>query len=109
MAFCHQTWHDGTLEQNLSKALKIFADVIKGFSVSFKVEIGDSYLLSNFAEIWHIGQIMAWALILNMNLKVPKEIRFEREKDHFFRKPVNFGQKLPIKSTAMATSLVIVD
>ena len=45
----HQVWHDGTLPQNLPKALKILMtsslsrvyDVIKPFSLSFKVEILD--------------------------------------------------------------------
>ena len=45
--FMNQTWHDGTLGQNLSKAVKILLtssiggkyDVIKPFLVSFQVKI----------------------------------------------------------------------
>ena len=63
----NQTWHDGTLGQNLSKAIEILLtsslggkyDVIKPFLVSFQVKIRVPLFLvqcSNGAEIWHRGQ-----------------------------------------------------
>ena len=52
----NQTWHDGTLGQNLSKAIKILLtsspggkyDVIKLFSVLFQVKIRD---LLSFVQV----------------------------------------------------------
>ena len=60
----HQTWHDGSLGQNLSKAIKILLtsslrgkyDVIKQFRYRSKSKFELPYLLSNLTEIWHRGQ-----------------------------------------------------
>ena len=60
----NQTWHGGTLGQNLSKAINILLtssaggkyDVIKPFLYHSKSKFEFPYLLSNGAEIWHRGQ-----------------------------------------------------
>ena len=60
----NQTWHDGTLGQNLSKAIKILLtsspggkyDVIKPFFYCSRSKFEFPYLLSNVAEIWHRSQ-----------------------------------------------------
>ena len=54
----HQTWHDGTLAQNLSKAIKSFMTsllfrvhhVIKQFLLSFEVEIRDPLSFVQFGS-----------------------------------------------------------
>ena len=70
----HQTWHDGTLEQNLSKLVIILMkssllgkyDVIKQFLISFHVKIRASLI---FCPIWlKFGtEVYFETLILNLN------------------------------------------
>ena len=51
----NQTWHDGTLGQNLSKAVKrLLMSSLGGKYSRSKFEF--PYLLSNGAEIWYRGQ-----------------------------------------------------
>ena len=58
----HQTWHDGTLAQNLPKAIKILLisslwgkhGVIKEFSVSFQVKIWAQLSFVQFG--WNLAQ-----------------------------------------------------
>ena len=60
----NQTWHAGTLGQNLSKAIKSLLtsalggkyDVIKPFLYCSRSKFEFPYLLSSGAEIWYRGQ-----------------------------------------------------
>ena len=69
------TKYDGTLGQQLAKALKILMtsslshvyDVIKQFSVSFEVEIRAPLYLFNLAEILHMDYF--WGPDLEFELK----------------------------------------
>ena len=82
---CRQTWHDGTLEQKLSKALKILLtsslrrtyDVIKQFSV---IQAPLSFI--------QFGQNLAQGSKFlsadsEYELKIPTLLRFEEEKAIF--------------------------
>ena len=72
----HQAWHDGTLEQNLSKSIIILMTsslwgtygVIKQFSVSFQVKIRASLI---FCPIWlKFATVVNFEeLITNLNLE----------------------------------------
>ena len=59
------------------------------------------YLLSNLAEICHMGQFRG--ADFESEIKNSIRISFEREKGHFSRKVENFDQVLLDKSVAMAT------
>ena len=53
----HQTWHDGTLAQNLLKAsLLVCMTSSSSFRYRLRSKFGILYLLSNLAEILSIGQ-----------------------------------------------------
>ena len=107
----HLTWHDGTLAQNLLKALKILmtsplpvSHVISCFRYRSRSKF--EIFLSNLAEILHISQV--WGAGFDFERKIRYKYDFS-EKNAIFRKSENFGQALFNISIAMATPLVTVD
>ena len=102
----NQTWHGGTLGQNLSKAIKGLLksslghkyDVNKPFLVSFQVKI--PYLLPN--ELKFGTRVSSEALISNSSQKIRYKYVL-KEKMRFFTKTEIFAQALLDKSVAMAT------
>ena len=93
----NQTWHDGTLEQNLSKAVKILltsslggkCDVIKLFSVSFQVKI--RVLLSKFeffcpVELKFGTEVNPEALTSNSSQKIRYKYVLKEKNAIFYQK-----------------------
>ena len=103
----YQTWHGGTVRQNLSEAIKIFLmsslggkyDVIKLFLVSFEVKI--RVPLSFVQWSWNLAQgVNSEVLILNWSQKLRYKYVL-KEKNAFFKKKWNFWPSPPWQITIL--------
>ena len=89
----NQTWHDSTLGQNLSKAIKILLTSSSRFQYRSRSKFEFSYLLSNEAEIWHRGQF--WGADFEFEPKKSDISTFWKRKRLYFTKNWNFCPSTP--------------
>ena len=77
----NQTWYDGTLRQNLSKAVKILLTSARHFWYRSRSKFEFPYLLSNGAEI--SSGVNSEALISNSSQKSRYKYVFKEKKAIF--------------------------